>query len=240
MRPAPSISTADRSASGTSRSRRRMAAKDSRLAVVTSQAPRRSGSRMRSIASTRRSQVVWLTSPASAAERRCERAIRHTRGEKRSTSSSKADWSPVAARCTSSPIPSGSLIGAPPTRANTAAERRVGYADERCAAARRREHCADGSLALRARSSAADRSGRRVESGRPNPAPRSRALRASSSTPSSVEVAPGSSRARAGRTHPKIQIDATTRPIEKYWAPVSPRTCSSFTRRESDRKRQTP
>ena len=57
----------------------------SRRAVVASQAPRRSGSLIRSRFSTSRNQVVWVTSAASAGDSRCARVVAQTSPAKRWT-----------------------------------------------------------------------------------------------------------------------------------------------------------
>ncbi len=69
----------------------------SRLAVVASHAPSRSGSWIRSRFSTSRSQVVWATSAASAEASRCARVVAQTSPENRSTISDQAAWSPSLA-----------------------------------------------------------------------------------------------------------------------------------------------
>jgi len=87
-----------------------------RRAVVTSQLPRRSGSRNDERFSTTRSQVSWQVSSHSACRRPIERATVQTTGVKRVISSRQAASSPARHRCTSSRVrvarpalPSGAL-----------------------------------------------------------------------------------------------------------------------------------
>ena len=100
-------STAAGASSGTShvgsigiwRWARRRSRRDSCRAVVASQPPMRSGSRMSSKCSARRNQVVWLTSAASTSSRPRPRAVDqispanwHTRDSQAPDSSALAAW----------------------------------------------------------------------------------------------------------------------------------------------------